>query len=448
MDYYYRILGQHPQKHKNIGRDDKIRTFRFASETLPGDSETEEVKNTLYPVLKRRFNPSWKCKDVTARKPVVSVMPPCGGKPVQIEFVSYGQQVQAGAGVQRRCLAKGTRVLRSDGVWSNIEDIMPGDELVSEALGSHGTRQRSNKVKNVWCSGKKQVMQVNCQKGMSFIATPEHRMMVPGNGKSEYREVSELKIGDTLICRFSEIEGNKTLSDGLVVWLAAILGDGHTGKDGIFFTSKSNRLVGSLKSFLPVGARIRQRRSEKYGTPQYAVYYQELKTLLEQEGLIGKKAGEKFVPDIIFQQDNATIKLFLRYLYATDGWASRTVGYCSTSFRLAQDVFLLLRRIGIKSQINERKSTHVNWNTQWWVIISQSKNIIKFLDEVGIECKEEYEEKIRIIANKRISSRYINGNTPVKQRVSIKYIAQLGEQEVYDIEMEPGGWDTRLKNGV
>jgi len=102
MDYYYRILGQHPQKYKNIGRDDKIRTFRFASETLPGDSDTEEVKNTLYPVLKRRFNPSWIYKDVTARKPVVSVMPPCGGRPVQIEFVSYGQQVQAGAGVQRR----------------------------------------------------------------------------------------------------------------------------------------------------------------------------------------------------------------------------------------------------------------------------------------------------------------------------------------------------------
>lgn len=102
MDYYYRVLGEHPQKHKNIGRDDKIRTFRFASETLPGDSETEEVKNTLYPVLKRRFNPSWIYKDVTARKPVVSVMPPCGGRPVQVEFVSYGQQVQAGAGVQRR----------------------------------------------------------------------------------------------------------------------------------------------------------------------------------------------------------------------------------------------------------------------------------------------------------------------------------------------------------
>ena len=67
MDYYLRVWGKHPQKHKNILPDDKIRTIRFASENLPGESDGEEVKNTQYPVLKRRFNPSWIIKDITAR---------------------------------------------------------------------------------------------------------------------------------------------------------------------------------------------------------------------------------------------------------------------------------------------------------------------------------------------------------------------------------------------
>ena len=113
-DYYLRVWGKHPQEHLNIKPEDKIRTFRFASENLPGDNENEEVRNTQYPVLKRRFNPSWITKDITARKSVISVQPQIPKilsdgqkwhqKPVQFEFVSYGQSTQAQAGVQRRSL--------------------------------------------------------------------------------------------------------------------------------------------------------------------------------------------------------------------------------------------------------------------------------------------------------------------------------------------------------
>jgi phage terminase large subunit-like protein len=112
MDYFLRVWGKHPQKHKNILPDDKIRTIRFASENLPGESEGDEVKNTQYPVLKRRFNPSWVIKDITARKTVIQVQPQtmrilangekCMTKPVNFEFVSYGQSTQAQAGVQRK----------------------------------------------------------------------------------------------------------------------------------------------------------------------------------------------------------------------------------------------------------------------------------------------------------------------------------------------------------
>lgn len=101
MDYWHRVNGTHPNPHKNFKPEDKIRVVRFASENLPGENVEAEVKNTQYPVLKRRFLPSWIKKDITARHPVVTVKPMLGGKPVQFEFVSYGQTVQAGAGVQR-----------------------------------------------------------------------------------------------------------------------------------------------------------------------------------------------------------------------------------------------------------------------------------------------------------------------------------------------------------
>uniref|UniRef100_A0A6M3IS04 Putative terminase n=1 Tax=viral metagenome TaxID=1070528 RepID=A0A6M3IS04_9ZZZZ len=55
---------------------------------------------------------------------------------------------------------------------------------------------------------------------------------------------------------------------------------------------------------------------------------------------------------------------------------------------------------------------------------------------------------MRDVADNRIASKYVNGNTKDKHSVKIKSITPVGEQMVYDIEMEEGGWDTRLKNGV
>jgi phage terminase large subunit-like protein len=112
MDYYLRVWGKHPIKHKNVLPDDKIRTFRWASETLPGESENEDITNTQYPVMKRRFNPSWLIKDITAREKVVRFQPQtlrtlsngekCMTKPCAFEYVSFQQTTQRGAGFQRR----------------------------------------------------------------------------------------------------------------------------------------------------------------------------------------------------------------------------------------------------------------------------------------------------------------------------------------------------------
>lgn len=101
MDYILRILGKHPNPNKNVKPDDKIRTFRFASENLPGEKDENEVKNTQYPVLKRRLPLSLIDVDITARNKVVTVACPGGGK-VQLEFVSFSQSTQSTAGQQRK----------------------------------------------------------------------------------------------------------------------------------------------------------------------------------------------------------------------------------------------------------------------------------------------------------------------------------------------------------
>lgn len=102
MAYLVRsILGiLHYQPH-NLQVWDKVRTFRLCSETLPNDEG--EVRNTLYPVLKRFLPKAMIKKDITLRKPVMQLRDIAkGGPDIFIEFVSYNQDVQAQAGVQRR----------------------------------------------------------------------------------------------------------------------------------------------------------------------------------------------------------------------------------------------------------------------------------------------------------------------------------------------------------
>ena len=147
--YIYRIMGWHPIPEKNVlyfecpsdhtynvltRPEDNIctvcggklqihprvsRIFRFASETLPGQKETmadsggqsTEVKNTVYPAFKNRLPRFLIKKDITQRNTAMTISDPNGGRDfgdlvyprqdIVVEFVSYSQTIQAGAGVQR-----------------------------------------------------------------------------------------------------------------------------------------------------------------------------------------------------------------------------------------------------------------------------------------------------------------------------------------------------------
>jgi hypothetical protein len=99
------ILGLLPIEHKNIRPSDSIRILRFASEKLPnegGEGGQREVKNTQYPEFKKWLPPSLIKKDISMRNPVMTLRDPQGGDDVLVEFVSFNQDIQAQAGVQRR----------------------------------------------------------------------------------------------------------------------------------------------------------------------------------------------------------------------------------------------------------------------------------------------------------------------------------------------------------
>lgn len=102
--FVLRILGKHPVPEKNMRPDKKIRIYRFASQVLPNDPEGGEVKNTQYPFFKKFLPPHLIKRDITFRRPVMTIKDPQGGKDIYVEFVSYNQQVGTQAGVEREAI--------------------------------------------------------------------------------------------------------------------------------------------------------------------------------------------------------------------------------------------------------------------------------------------------------------------------------------------------------
>lgn len=491
-----RILGNHPVAVKNVNyvqckgecgskwapmyapRDGKcdwcgaetemffnpVRVFRFASETLPGDTTgdkgglTAEVKNTQYPEFKKWLPPFLVKKDITSRSTKMLVADPFGGQDIVVEFVSYNQSVQSTAGTQKLaiwCVAEGQRVLMADGVWRPIQDIRKGDELICESLGGPSGTQKNNTVVSVIDNGEKEVIKIKCQKGIEFEVTPDHLVMVPDRKTKSfrsYKKAGELNPGDKIICKISEVTGGKTLEDWEVATLATLIGDGCLTQGTPLFYSASDGLPDALASILPDHLKIRKFTTESKSASTYYLVKRELSRRpnpvaqwLKNLGLWGLKADRKFIPEEIFRQDNNTIALFLGYLYATDGWASgHVIGYATTSERLANDLFLLLRRLGVRSSVSTKDFKN-GWSKQWHIFISQAEDVIRFSKLVTVIGKEEAFADVVLEAKRRMESNYRRGgfghkkNDKTKKHnnwVRVKNIEKVGAKKVYDLAME------------
>ncbi len=100
--FHLSMLGIHPSERMNMRPSNPVRVYRFASESLPLETTDQgEVKNTVYPALKKFLPASLIEKDVTVRKPSMAIKDIQGGPNILVEFVSYGQSIQTQAGQQR-----------------------------------------------------------------------------------------------------------------------------------------------------------------------------------------------------------------------------------------------------------------------------------------------------------------------------------------------------------
>jgi len=135
--------------------------------------------------------------------------------------------------------------------------------------------------------------------------------------------------------------------------------------------------------------------------------------------LRGKHSRDKFFPDWVWTLDERQLCLFLRYLYACDGWASKEcIGFCSASERMVRDVELVLLRLGICGRVRYKLSKYVYKGVRqgrdaWLIEVNRTEHTERFCQQVNIRCKEAaVEEVLKKVQKRKPGSQWRNSGAP------------------------------------
>ena len=234
-------------------------------------------------------------------------------------------------------------------------------DALTAVMGADACSTSIRTVTAVMHPGKKRLLHIKTRLGNELFVSPEHRVMQYGGA---YVDAGSLKVG-SLLChakrcyRFGGTAGDVKR----IRCTAYLIGDGHCGSatvktDPVELTAACPAIIRDVKSLAAVDITS----ISPYANSACTVHIRfsrrsDIFRWLEADGLIGKHAWDKFVPDWVFDLDKAGTTSFLEALWATDGTVMLSaagrpiIEYTTTSRLLAGDVRALLSKYGILTRL-------------------------------------------------------------------------------------------------
>jgi replicative DNA helicase len=298
------------------------------------------------------------------------------------------------------CLAGDTLVTLADtGERVPIRDLVGRKGFNVWALDELTWRLKPAEVTNAFATGRKPVFRLETRLGRVVRATANHKF----RAFDGWRRLDELQPGDRIaLPRIVPTCDRATLTDAEAALLGQLIGDGCTlPRHAIQYTTREDDLAETVAELARTvfGERVEPRIKRE--RQWYQVYLAVADRLthgkrnpvaewLDGLGVFGLRSHEKRVPEVMFRQPAATVAVFLRHLWVTDGCIrppsgkSRhpTVYYASSSERLARDVQELLTRIGISGVLREY-SQGAKGRPQWHVTVMGRTDLLTFAEVVG-----------------------------------------------------------------
>jgi len=294
----------------------------------------------------------------------------------------------------RECVTGDTLVWLADGRRVPIAELV-GQQPWVHAVGSD---QKLVQAQSdcVWPVGVKPVLRLNLASGRSLRATARHRILC-GQG---WRELGEIQPGDrvALARQVPQPAWSPQWSESELILLAHLVGDGSylSGQPLRYTTASEDNSLAVTQAAQSMGSTV-SRHAGRGQWHQLVIagngnrwHPAGVGAWLKRLGLFGQRSHDKHLPAELFTLDDASISLFLRHLWATDGCihvrapeqrGSHRVYFATCSERLARDVAALLLRLGLVARI---KSVLQGGHTPLWnVDVSGAEQQLRFLTVVG-----------------------------------------------------------------
>jgi len=398
------------------------------------------------------------------------------------------------------CITPDTRITLSDGKTIPIGDIAGDKKAGVYPINLGVITKKGNELikthaKNLFIYDCSHVFKVITQDGREICITANHPLMT----QRGWINASELTTEDILFIekdnlfpetyvKLSKVNANNNtrvkinlpteLTPRLARCLGYILGEGwketqenNTNSGNIYrvsYASKTKDLLEDWKSIVKevFGINSNFRRIDKTSTETWAIDSVMIGEDLRQfEGLYNLANG-KFIPQQIFESPREVVTEFLSSLYDSEGCCSldmtmrsrihtrvgangqmlnyeyelpnyaRAITLKSSSFRLVQDVQLLLTKLGIESWITSyiykktSKRTGKNF-VEHKLSITKEEAIKEFYETVGYKTLRLKEKMLKTIKSYK---RHMNGIIDYNRVKEIQLI-ENPYGKVYDIEV-------------
>jgi len=345
-----------------------------------------------------------------------------------------------------KCLVRGTQVLMADGTLRGIEDLRPGDRVQS----SDGTRVVPDEVLHVVDTGTPEVFRVTLSDGTVVAGTARHRLY----GWDGWVRVADLRPGDPLsVARRTMSQAGDLAADDaflLALWLAE--GSKSKGATSYSVSATAAPLVARLGEVAArrgwrvhplddVSLLVSAGGRQKGDTPL---------NLLRRHGAWGQRTDTIRVPAAVFSARDDVVREFVGTYLACDGCVSAGKSYAvifsSASERMARDLMLLLRRLGVQSFLRQRPAGYRK-NDAWhkckdeWRLTIAAGSICWLASLPAYHKQDKLARLVRHVAGRDESGPAV----PPTWRASLLRSIGWHQASGHRISPSPSGWSTRRR---
>ena len=281
--------------------------------------------------------------------------------------------------------------------------------------------------------------------------------------KGSWVNLEDIVVGDMVAVNDKlDLFANVFMDEREAKLLGYMIGDGSTRCDSPAFTQLPNKQLDEVRELAEsYDCHLQQSKSNTYTYNIYSVDKNrkgkrsdgknEIINILRKYELWGHNTYTKFIPHAIYETTKENTAVFLSRLYSTDGWASigsdgdGEIGYCSVSKRLILDLQELLLKFGIHGMISEKntiyeKSHYKKYN----LTIYSKKDLLTFIEEIGIYGKEEKIEEVRKYAE-NLKSNYTYQYKNIEEGLKWESVKEIREDGMnWTVAVEVPGLNTYL----